>query len=81
MAEQENHDENDFDDRRSLGMITKLENFDELYAQKYLRKPGWVDIMGDQPTDLPQETLPNPETTYPSKDNFQSPPKNLSGRI
>ena len=40
-------------------MITRLENFDELYAQKYLRKDGWVDIMNIEATNLQD---PNPET-------------------
>ena len=35
----------------SIGVITRLEQFDYNVAQKFLRKDGWMDVMDFQNTD------------------------------
>ena len=38
----------DQDDKMSMGVITRLEQFDYNVAQKFLRKDGWMDVMDSQ---------------------------------
>ena len=49
LADQDQNDDDEeaFDDRKSIGMITRLEQFDHDVAQKFLRRDGGDDYQED----------------------------------
>lgn len=51
LDEEPEEEEEPMDDKKSIGMITKIEQFDDHFIKPALRKNGWVDVMDDGPNN------------------------------
>lgn len=87
----DHQDGNDDDDpmnqraeRMSIGMITKIEQWDMNIAQKFLRKDGWIDVLHDEFDPNNEEYILDQENIIQGKFNEWSPQKrakNLTDQI